>query len=148
MGTEIDTVVDAFSGIGLTSLLFAKAGKSVISVEISEEAVAEAERLAKQNGLQEKIECLCGDCNEILPDLDLSQEVAVFVDPPRKGCGNGTLDAIRRMRPKRILYLSCNPFSLAEDLKDWKEYQPIFVQPYDMFPQTKHVETLVCLERK
>ncbi len=140
-------VVDAFSGVGITSVLFARLGCSVVSVEMVEESVKEAARIAQKNGLEQKIECLCGDCNEVLPTL--SGGYQLFLDPPRRGCGEGTQKAVLKMKPQTIVYLSCNPQTLAQDIAAWQgAYRITAVQPYDFFSQTKHVEVLVKLERK
>ena len=74
------------------------------------------------------------------------EDFTVVIDPPRKGIDKSVIDALNLAKPKKIVYLSCNPATLARDLGYLSEnYDVNFVQPYDMFPQTKHVETLVCL---
>lgn len=142
-------VIDAFSGIGITSALFAKEGLQVSAIEIVKEAVADQNTIAKINSVENNIKSLCGDIAEILPTLSIPQEAALFVDPPRKGLGEDVIKAVLKLAPPTILYLSCNPETLAADLalltKD--RYAVSLVKPYDMFPRTKHLETLVCLTR-
>ena len=101
-----------------------------------------------------KVRNICGDCAEVLP-----REVAalaaqntpsvVVLDPPRKGCDKKVVDALLSAVPDEIVYISCNPATLARDVALlMQKYDITSVTPYDMFPQTKHVETLICLERK
>ena len=143
------TVVDCFSGIGVTSLLFAKHFERVISVEIVQSAVACAKDMAKLNGTS-NIEFLCADANKVLPTLNVGRESTFFVDPPRAGLGEKICRSILKFAPKQIVYLSCNPETLRRDLLllCGDNYRVETVRPYDMFPNTKHVETLVCLCRK
>lgn len=147
VGDDVDTVVDAYSGIGITSLLFASRGKNVISIEVVPQAVEDAKELAAINKLENRIRFVCGDCNNILPKLKISGKAAFFVDPPRKGLGNTVCKAILKFNPERIVYLSCNPETLAEDLKTLVNggYKVESAVGFDMFPNTRHVETIVCL---
>ncbi len=146
---EISTVVDAYSGIGITSMLFASMGKQVVSIEVVPKAVEDAKELAAINNLQNKIEFICGDCNNILPKLKVGSNAAFFVDPPRKGLGTKVCDTILKFKPQRIIYLSCNPQTLAADLIQLKSggYKVEELRAYDMFPNTKHLESLVLLTR-
>ena len=142
------TVVDAYSGIGITSLLFAKAGMEVISVEQVRSAVEDARCMAKRNGLQDKVRALCGDCAKVLPGLKLRGDTLFFVDPPRRGLGESVCRTILNFAPKYVLYLSCGPEALAEDLKRLQKggYKLKLAEPYDLFPHTEHVETICLLE--
>ncbi len=167
---ENSYVIDAYSGAGLMTALFSKKAKHVYGIEIVKEAVETADKLKIKNGLSDKMDNIQGDCAVELPPLvsKLSSECEVFVvlDPPRKGCDYKVLKAIKDCNVNKIVYISCNPSTLARDVgllvgslkyngneivKD-KDFTPDFtveyVQPFDMFSQTKHVETLVCLERK
>lgn len=146
---NIDTVIDAYSGIGITSMLFASVGKNVISIEVVPKAVEDAKELAAINNLDSKIKFICGDCNNILPKLKTGDKTAFFVDPPRKGLGERICGTIIKASPQKIIYLSCNPQTLSDDLKRFSEsgYKIEDVIAYDMFPNTKHVETLVCLNK-
>lgn len=142
-------VVDTYSGIGITSLLFARAGMQVVSVEQVLAAVNDARSMAQSNGLGDKIWTLRGDCAKVLPRLTREEKTLFFVDPPRRGLGEKVCRTILRFSPRDIIYLSCNPETLAEDLKrfTWSGYQLRLAEPYDMFPNTEHVETICLLHR-
>ena len=144
-----EAVVDAYSGIGITSMLFAKAGMKVISVEQVRSAVEDARAMAKRNGLSDRVRAMCGDCAKVLPGLRVPEKTLFFVDPPRRGLGEGVCRTILRFAPQYILYLSCGPEALAEDLKRLEKggYKVKLAEPYDLFPHTEHVETIVLLER-
>lgn len=145
-------IVDLYCGAGTFSLYFARLGAQVLGVEESRRAVAEAKENAALNGLEKSARFVCGKVEEIvragqvrrgLQDADV-----VFLDPPRKGSDEATLEAVARARPAAVWYLSCDPATLARDLKFLaaKGYRPAEVQPFDMFPQTGHVETFVTLQ--
>lgn len=141
-------MVDCFSGIGVTSLLFAKHFEKVLSVEIVQSAVACAKDMAKLNGT-ENIQFICADVNSVLPTLKIGSESTFFVDPPRAGLGEKICSSILKFAPSQIVYLSCNPETLKRDLEILcGKYKVDLVRPYDMFPNTKHIETLVWLTRK
>lgn len=147
-------VVDAYSGIGILSNVMAKTAKHVYAIEIVKQAVEDAKNLAKLNNNQEKITNLCGDAVDLLPQVvskltKSGDSVTVVVDPPRKGCDRVVIDSICSANPNQIIYISCNPSTLARDLNLLLDsYKVKSILPYDMFPMTGHVETLVCLERK
>ena len=147
-GSNADKVIDLYSGIGVTSALFAKNGFQVESVEIVSAAVENAESLAKDNGVK-GIKFHTGDVNAIICGLSFDNAV-VFADPPRAGTGKETAEAIATKKPDKIIYLSCNLKTLLPDLKIIIEngYEIRSVIPYDMFPATRHVETLVVLNRR
>ncbi|MBQ8424853.1 MAG: 23S rRNA (uracil(1939)-C(5))-methyltransferase RlmD [Clostridia bacterium] len=143
-------IIDAYSGAGLLSSIMAKNGSDVIGVEIIEEATKNAENLKKINKLN-NLTNLNGDCARIIPELikGEKEDFIVVIDPPRKGIDKSVIDALNLAKPKVIVYLSCNPATLARDLGYLSEnYDVDFVQPYDMFPQTANVETLVKLSLK
>ena len=165
--------VDAYSGAGVLTALLTRTGCDCYGIEIVPEATANAEYVCKANGLAGRMHNLNGDCAEKLPDLvetlaRAGKRTAVILDPPRKGCDARVLAAIRACKIPAVLYLSCNPATLARDVGilcgtcdengaprraeeidfSASEYEIDLVQPYDMFPQTKHVETLVVLRRK
>ncbi len=144
-------VLDLYSGIGILSNVMAKHAKKVIGIEIVKEAVDDANKLAKING-NSNIENICDDVAKALPGVvkKLSNEKTfVVIDPPRKGCDDKVLQSIVEANPNRIIYISCNPATLARDLATLTNYYVIdSITPYDMFPQTKHVETVVLLTRK
>lgn len=141
-------VVDLYSGIGVTSALLAKEGVKVDSVEWSQDACRDAKELAIANGVEDLVTVYQGKVGEILPALgDLSLS-AVLADPPRAGFGEEVCRSILTAKPQHIVYISCNPITLSQDLAILSSsYHIDFAQPYNMFPRTKHVETL-CLLRK
>ena len=144
-------MVDLYCGVGTFTLYFAKHGWSVLGVEENPQAVAEALANAQRNSLEANVRFLTGRVERVVGEpwmRPVLREAAVFLDPPRKGCDEATLVAIARARARVLWYLSCDAATLARDLKFLvaKGYRPIIVQPFDMFPQTGHVETLVRLE--
>ena len=148
--TKDDVVFDAYSGIGTIGMVASKSCKSVIAVEIVKEAVADARRNAKANGVN-NISFYCDDASSFMVQMaEKKQGVdVVFLDPPRKGSDQRCLDAICKLRPKKIVYVSCDPSTLARDVAYLsKSYDLISVQPVDMFPHTMHVETVASLELK
>ncbi|CAM3256055.1 23S rRNA (uracil(1939)-C(5))-methyltransferase RlmD [Sporolactobacillus spathodeae] len=150
--TGKETVIDAYCGIGTISLFLAKAAKHVYGVEIVPEAIADARQNAERNGIT-NASFEAGKAEEVIPAWR-AQGIApdvIVVDPPRKGCDAALLDTMRAMQPQRIVYVSCNPATLARDLKTLTAdglYQVKKIQPVDMFPQTTHVETVVLMSRK
>jgi 23S rRNA (uracil1939-C5)-methyltransferase len=149
---EPGTVVDLFCGIGTFALFFASRGWSVIGVEENALAVQEAVANARLNRLESRTTFVAGRVDQALGAEPLRSALlagpTAFLDPPRKGCDEATLAAIAAARVPRVWYLSCDPATLARDLKFLasKGYRLETVQPFDMFPQTGHVETLVILE--
>ena len=148
-GNEI--VFDLYCGIGTISLFLAKKTKKLIGVEILQEAVDAATYNAKINNI-DNAEFYCGTAEDITPKLydDGLKADVVVVDPPRKGCDKILLETMIKMQPSRIVYVSCNPSTLARDLKYLTEngYEVCEVQPVDMFPWTEHVEAAVLLQRQ
>lgn len=146
----ISNVIDAYSGIGIMSNIFAKYADKVYAIEIVEEAVKDSIALAKANGNESKITSILGDCAKELPPLIATLDKSIVVlDPPRKGCDLSVLDSLLRAKPTKIIYISCNPATLARDVKHLLcDYEIQSITPYDMFPNTKWVETLAVLERK
>ena len=148
--TGNETVFDAYSGIGTIGMIASKACKNVISVEIIKEAVADARRNAKANGI-DNVAFYCGDASAFMVQMAERKQAVdvVFLDPPRKGSDERCLGAICKLKPKKIVYVSCDPSTLARDVAYLsKFYQLCSVQPVDMFPHTQHVETVVGLCRK
>ncbi len=144
------TVFDLYCGIGSISLFLARKAKKVIGVEIVPEAVEDAAENARRNGIK-NVFFYAGDAFEVTETLIKSGEKAdiAVVDPPRKGCSSALLDTLLHMRPEKILYISCNPATLARDAKILSEngYACGTVYPHDLFPQTNHVECVVCFQR-
>ncbi|WP_082235193.1 23S rRNA (uracil(1939)-C(5))-methyltransferase RlmD [Halobacillus massiliensis] len=146
-----ETVIDAYCGIGTISLFLAQKAKKVYGVEIVPEAVTDAKKNARLNKM-ENAEFFVGEAEKLMPwwsKQGLEPDVIV-VDPPRKGCEEELLHAMTDMQPERIVYVSCNPSTLARDLAVLEErgYETKEVQPVDMFPQTSHVECVTWLEKK
>ncbi|MBO8171733.1 MAG: 23S rRNA (uracil(1939)-C(5))-methyltransferase RlmD [Bacillaceae bacterium] len=148
-GTE--TVIDAYCGIGTISLFMARKAKQVYGVEVVPEAISDAKRNARLNGI-ENVKFAVGEAEKVIPWW-YAQGVradVVVVDPPRKGCDRSLLDTIVEMKPERMVYVSCNPATLARDLRVLEDggFRTVEVQPVDMFPHTGHVECCVLLVRK
>lgn len=149
--TGNETVFDAYCGTGTITLFLSRKAKKVYGVEIVPQAIENARINAEQNGV-ENAEFIVGEAEKVIPDL-IKQGVkadVVVVDPPRKGCGIELLEAIAGIAPKRIVYVSCDPGTLARDLGILKDmgYITKEVQPVDMFPMTGHVEACVLLVRE
>lgn len=148
-----ETVWDLYSGIGSISLFLAKAAKKVYGVEVIPEAVRDARENATLNGIS-NAEFFLGKVEEVLPAwAEAHPDAAVDVivtDPPREGCDPKCLETMLHLKPERIVYVSCNPSTLARDLKILASggYWIDRVRPADMFPWSAHVETVVLLRRK
>jgi len=148
--TENSRLFDAYCGIGTIGLIAAKSAQEVTGVEIIKEAIIDAKKNAKMNQLN-NTSFYVGDAGEIYEKLlsDRKQFDGVFVDPPRKGLTLEFIDTLLRVEPKKIVYVSCDPETLARDVKMLSQkYQFNEVQPVDMFPMTFHVETVVSLINK
>lgn len=138
-----ETVIDAYCGIGTISLFLAQKAKRVLGVEIVPEAIADAKRNARMNSM-ENVEFAVGEAEKVIPWWKAQgiEADVIVVDPPRKGCDEALLETMIQMQPKRIVYVSCNPSTLARDLRILEDggYRTVEVQPVDMFPHTSHVE--------
>ena len=147
-GTE--TVIDAYCGTGTITLFLAQKARKVYGIEIVQPAILDARKNARDNHVK-NAEFIVGDATVVMPALykqGIRPDVVV-VDPPRAGCTETVLRTFANMKPQRIVYVSCNPATLARDLAILKDlgYLAQEVQPVDLFPQTSHVEN-VCLLRK
>ena len=147
---ENDTVFDIYCGIGSISLFLAQKATKVYGIEIVEDAIKDAKINAKLNNLN-NVEFYVGKAEEVVPKMYSEGKTAnvVVVDPPRKGCDEKVLDTIVSMKPDRVVYVSCNPSTLARDLAylDERGYKCVEIQPVDMFPHTMHVECCVLISR-
>ena len=142
-----EIVLDAYSGVGTIGLIAAKNAKKVISVEINKSAHKNAIENAKRNNVN-NIEFICADAGEYISKSDEDIDILIM-DPPRSGSDETFLSTVMDKRIKKIIYISCNPETLARDIQFLtKIYQVDYVQPVDMFPMTAHVETVVELYRK
>lgn len=140
------TVLDAYCGVGTLSLMIAKKASKVIGVECVEQAIMDAKENAKNNSIS-NVEFFCSKTEAFLGSIrDID---TVFVNPPRKGCELSVLEQLHRLGPKTVIYISCDPATLARDVKILEEFgfKKDKVKGFDMFPQTMHVETVVCLKR-
>lgn len=146
-----ETVIDAYCGIGTISLFLAKKARKVYGVEIIEEAIADAKRNAKLNEIY-NAEFAVGQAEKVIPKWHKQgiQADVIVVDPPRKGCDEALLNTIIDMKPKRVVYVSCNPATLARDLRILEDggFKTQEVQPVDLFPHTSHVEVVCRLSRE
>ena len=140
-------VLDAYSGVGTIGLIASKNAKKVISVEIVKDAHKNAIENAKRNNIS-NIEFHCGDAGEFINSYDGDLDI-VIMDPPRKGSDAKFLSTLINKKVPQIIYISCDPETLARDLEYLKQYYKVnYIQPVDMFPMTAHVETIVRLEIK
>ena len=149
--TGTETVIDAYCGTGTITLFLAEKAAKVYGIEMIEPAVADAKVNAQINQVT-NVEFVVGDVVDVMPRMfkqGLRPEVIV-VDPPRAGCDKKVLETFAAMQPERIVYVSCNPASLARDLAILAElgYKTKEIQPVDMFAQTYHVESVALIERK
>ncbi|MEG2602708.1 MAG: 23S rRNA (uracil(1939)-C(5))-methyltransferase RlmD, partial [Carnobacterium sp.] len=149
--TGKETVIDAYCGIGTISLSLAKEAKEVYGIEVVEAAVENAKNNAKLNGI-ENVTFEAGLAEEVMVEW-AEKELAVdllVVDPPRKGLEGSFIEAALTMKPNKIIYVSCNPATLARDLALLADggYKVEKVQPVDLFPQTSHVESVTLLVKK
>ena len=139
-----DNILDAYCGIGTIGIcaVLKSEGCLLTGVEINRDAVRDAKVNAAENGLQ-RARFICGDAVRFLLDTDERVDV-LFVDPPRSGCDEAFLRAIERLRPSRIVYISCNPLTQARDIASLKgRYIVREVWPFDMFPHTAHIENVL-----
>ena len=148
-GTE--TVIDAYCGTGTITLFLAQKARKVYGIEIVQPAILDARKNARDNHVK-NAEFIVGDATAVMPALykqGIRPDVVV-VDPPRAGCTETVLRTFANMKPQRIVYVSCNPATLARDLAILKElgYLAQEIQPVDLFPQTSHVENVVLVSRQ
>ncbi|MEK4045166.1 23S rRNA (uracil(1939)-C(5))-methyltransferase RlmD [Paenibacillus sp. FSL H8-0048] len=148
--TGKETVIDAYCGIGTISLFLAQHADQVYGVEIVPEAIEDARANAKLNGMN-NVKFEVGASEDVIPawkEQGITPDVIV-VDPPRKGCDPRLLETILLMQPERVVYVSCNPSTLARDLRVLEDggYRAVEVTPVDMFPHTTHVECVIGLCR-
>lgn len=144
---DTDVVIDAYCGIGTISLYASKYAKYVYGVEIVPEAIINANENKKINNIN-NVEFREGLSEEIVPKLMKEHDIDyLIVDPPRKGLEKSLIDMIVKHNIKNVLYISCDPATLARDLKEFSNngYDINYIQPVDMFPRTKHVEVVLSM---
>lgn len=146
-----ETVIDAYCGIGTIGLIAAKHAKKVIGVELNQDAVRDARMNAKENSIT-NVRIYQGDAGRFMVEMAEEKQKAdvVFMDPPRAGSDERFLSSVVRLAPKKVVYVSCNPQTLARDLKYLVKqgYEVRKIQPVDMFPFCDHCETVCLLTRK
>ena len=146
-----ETVFDLYCGIGTIGICASKYVKKVYGIETVPQAIKDAKENVKINNL-DNLEFITGDVEEVLPKLIKKESIkpdVIFIDPPRKGCDNKTIDTLLEILPKKIVYISCNPATLARDLKLLEEkYKIEEITPVDMFPFTSHTENIAVLKLK
>jgi len=142
-------LVDAYCGSGLFSLCLAHKFEKVAGVEVSETAAEWAQKNADQNGITNTT-FLASSAEAIFADIQFpAAETAVVIDPPRKGCNEEFLTQLFAFAPSKVVYVSCNPATQMRDLKEFLTagYKLTAVQPFDLFPQTRHLECVIVLEK-
>ena len=149
--TGEETVLDLYCGTGTITLCLAKQAKRAIGAEIVPPAIEDARENAARNGI-ENAEFFCGDAADIAAKLEAEglRPDVITVDPPRKGLAPEVIASVAGMGPKRVVYVSCDPATLGRDVKIFRDlgYQPVRACAVDMFPGTRHVETVVLLSRE
>ena len=147
-----ENVIDGYSGAGLMTAMLSTRAKHVYGVEVVKQAVDSANELIKNNNIK-NVTNICGKCEVEIPKLiSKLTNATIVLDPPRKGCDLKVIEAISVAKPNKIIYVSCAPNTLARDIKNLMElsggvYKVKNITPFDMFPQTKHIETMCVLER-
>ncbi|MBI9088736.1 MAG: 23S rRNA (uracil(1939)-C(5))-methyltransferase RlmD [Desulfobacterium sp.] len=145
--TGNETVVDLYSGTGTIPIWLSGSAKRVVGIEIVESAVKDAKRNAALNGI-DNCDFFVGDIKDVLPKIDAACDVMI-IDPPRAGMHKDVVEQVIALAPKKIVYVSCNPATLARDLGMLNgSYKALEVQPVDMFPHTFHIESVALLEAR
>lgn len=148
-GERHSAIIDAYSGCGLMTALLSESAERVVGIEIEPSATAVANDMMKRAGIK-NVRNVCGDCAAVLPDIvrECGDDSLIVLDPPRSGCAESVTAAVNSCRARTVVYVSCDPSTLARDISRMPAYAPVSVTPFDMFPQTRHVETLAVLKRK
>ena len=144
--TGSELVLDLYSGTGTIPIFLSTHAKEIVGMEITQSAVIDAERNCKINGI---LNCrfIMGDIKERLTDLRMKPDVLI-IDPPRAGMHKDVLSRVMELGTERIVYISCNPATLARDIKIMsQDYRVVEIQPVDMFPHTFHIESVAKLFR-
>lgn len=142
-----ETVLDLYSGTGTIPIFISERANSVIGMEIAQSAVLDANRNCEANGVS-NCRFILGDIRKSLSALELKPHVLI-IDPPRAGMHKKVLAKVMALAPERIIYVSCNPATMARDLAQMgQDYHPLEIQPVDMFPHTYHIEAVARLVRR
>lgn len=148
--TGKERIVDAYCGIGTIGLIASDRVKQVIGIELNEDAVRDAMKNARANNVS-NVEFYCDDAGDFMREMAANGEKVdvVFMDPPRSGSDEIFLSSVVQLAPKRVVYISCNPETMARDLEYLTDhgYRAITAWPFDMFPSTAHIEVVTCLSR-
>ena len=148
--TGKERIVDAYCGIGTIGLIASDRVKQVIGIELNEDAVRDAMKNARANNVS-NVEFYCDDAGDFMREMAANGEKVdvVFMDPPRSGSDEIFLSSVVQLAPKRVVYISCNPETMARDLEYLTDhgYRAITAWPFDMFPSTTHIEVVTCLSR-
>ena len=149
--SQEDTLFDLYCGIGTIGIFASKKVKQVYGIEIVEQAIEDAKENAKINNVQ-NAEFICGDVEFAFDELINKKKItptAIIVDPPRKGLDDKTIQNILKLKTKKLVYVSCNPATMVRDIAKMEdEYEVQRIQPVDMFPFSKHVESVAVLNLK
>lgn len=149
--SKSDNILDAYSGVGTIGIIASDYVNSVQGIELNAAAVRDAVKNCAENGITKNIAFNKGDAGEFLRERAKNGTFydVVFMDPARAGADRKFLNSLTKIKPKKIVYISCNPATLSRDLKSLiKDYEITEIQPFDMFPHTRHVECIVCMQRK
>lgn len=143
-----EKILDAYCGTGTISIFLARFAEKVCGIEIEPAAIDDAKKNARENKIS-NAEFFVGDAMKIIPQLAEKNFDAAVIDPPRAGCDKKVLETLAAISPKKIIYVSCNPATLARDLAEFSSlgYFAKKIQPVDMFPFTSHVESVTELEK-
>lgn len=153
VSNKIERVIDAYGGVGILGALIAKESNAkIINIDIVKEAIEDAKALGEINGINHKIDNICADSKDVLKNIvdnNKDFKTLIIVDPPRKGLSNKVCQIINNIEHDiSLVYISCNPATLARDLSKLTNYNISSITPYDMFANTYHLETLVFLSKK
>lgn len=141
-----DVILDAYAGRGVLSAMLSKKAKKVYAIEIVEDACMDAQKMLAYNKI-DNVEYICDDVEHAVTNLKEKID-SIILDPPRKGVSRNALESIVNLDSKKLVYLSCSSDTLGRDLKIlMNNYKVVLVQPYDMFPNTANIETLVVMEK-
>jgi len=140
---NVDVLFDLYCGTGTIGIFLNKKAKKIIGIEINQSAIKDANQNIELNKVK-NTQFFCTDAANITNKTNLKPDT-IIIDPPRSGLDKKMIDDIKKLKPKQIIYVSCDPMTLARDLKEFTEYEIKNIKGFDMFPNTYHVETVVNL---